>query len=75
MNTSMHDRVTQAIIDGILDAGGTIDVRMQPVANAAIAAMQEPTERMLEEGGRYVDSPLLYTAFRAMIDAALEDPL
>jgi hypothetical protein len=75
--SEMVERATAAAIEVIIEAGGTIDFRVQPAIRAAIAAMREPTDRMLDIGeDEYVETDLLKSAWQAMIDAALtEQPI
>lgn len=72
--TEMIERVARAIDNAM----ASDDNMPADFARAAIVAMREPTQHMLEEGGRteildgYVDDDLLRSAFRAMIDAATD---
>lgn len=50
MNDDLADRVTGVIVDAILEAGGTINFKVQPFARAAIEAMREPSKEMVDAG-------------------------
>ena len=77
--TDMIERVAKAINDTMLQHG---DYKPDELARAAIAAMREPTETMLEAADAVmlhrpvVEKPdrlsTLTLGFNAMIDAALE---
>lgn len=47
-------------------------------ANAALTAMREPTQEMIDEGSKYIDictleKPYIQCAWQAMIEAALAE--
>jgi hypothetical protein len=51
--------------------GGVID--LEEMARAAIGAMREPTETMMEAGHTFTDENAVYGAWTWMIDAALAE--
>lgn len=54
--------------------GGELDrLRLREAARAAIKAMREPTEAMIDVGGAFCDSNAAWRAWQATIDAALSD--
>ena len=70
------ERAMQAVIDRVIDAGGTIDWRPQDVTRAAIAAIEEPSEAMIRAGEdtlSFVQTDDARSVWRAMIKAALEE--
>lgn len=75
--SEMIDRVALAIVDVVLSHH---DPEPEVLARAAIKAMREPTEKMVEEGLNVLDiecinrgQPDLDDAWRAMIDIALRN--
>lgn len=67
--TNMIERVAKAINDTMLQHG---DYKPDELARAAIAAMREPTEEMVEAGYYDAMAEDAKATFTAMIDAALE---
>tara|TARA_R110000868_G_scaffold309027_1_gene570439 strand:- start:3353 stop:3583 length:231 start_codon:yes stop_codon:yes gene_type:complete len=67
--TDMIERVAKAINDTMLQHG---DYKPDELARAAIAAMREPTEDMVEAGYYDAMAEDAKATFTAMIDAALE---
>ena len=67
--TDMIERVAKAINDTMLQHG---DYKPDELARAAIAAMREPTEDMVEAGYSDAMAEDAKATFTAMIDAALE---
>lgn len=70
MSNEMVERVAKAIYD---NSGMTYSNQQyyQGLAKAAIAAMREPTEEMVNAYNN--QEPLSREAYRAMIDAALKE--
>lgn len=64
----MIDRVARAIEDANMKASGDEDYA--PLARAAIEAMREPTDAMVDAGQWQIDPVSLYQSF---IDAALNE--
>lgn len=78
--TDMIERVAQAIYDQQSDGAGPVS-DFYPVARAAIEAMREPTDKMVQaaEDGMVYTQDLTFGqisrfAWRDMIDDALADP-
>ncbi len=83
----MVGRVVQAMADNLKArdnvrarqelTGVTIDVDLEALARAAIAAMREPSKAMLSTGWQHTAHPCweadVADTWRAMIDAALAD--
>ena len=73
--SSMAERVGQAIADEVIKRESINADEWPIIARAAIAAMREPTERMVE-AGESADSVGMGAprdVWPAMIDAALKD--
>jgi hypothetical protein len=74
---AMVERVARALEDNsdLLDPTGSEPRDFVAVARAAIAAMREPTEVMIEAvyGGHPENTRIARECWRAMIDAALAD--
>jgi len=72
MNETMTNHVTRALAT----LGNHHQCEWRELARAAIAALREPTEAMVEAGLNHIDpcrASDLAQAWRAMIDAALEE--
>lgn len=77
--TTMIERVAAAL--AAADGAVFADMAYEPMARAAIEAMREPTEYMLDFGACYEDQDhdifdeghISLEVYRAMIDAALAE--
>ncbi len=68
----MANEMIEKVAKAIRDSFNSNDVDCYPIAKAAIAAMREPTEEMIDAGA-YDLNMKLQQQWQAMIDAALKE--